>query len=155
MTLHRPLCGLATTANLTGALSRDTLVPERGLPVSVPCATTPRAVAWKLVIFALIESVDDVAALADAGTANAVAATSAASVIEWDRMPAGTGEQTLQVPSSHLRPAVPCLRWWIPRGRPGSSCAGKRRVEAQGAAEAGRRAARATRRTEDKPAAPP
>ena len=27
--------------NLTGALSRDTLVPERSLPVSVPFATTP------------------------------------------------------------------------------------------------------------------
>ena len=58
---------MAATRNLTGALSRDTLVPERSLPVSVPSATTPLAVARKLVIFALIDSVDDVAASAEAG----------------------------------------------------------------------------------------
>src|SRR4051812_17068701 len=96
---RRPTCA-AATRNLTGALSRETLLPERRLPVSVPFATTPLAVARKLVIFALIESVDDGAALADAGTANAAAATSAASVMVWDRMPAGTRKQTPQVPSS-------------------------------------------------------
>jgi hypothetical protein len=56
MTLHREPARAAATLNLTGALSRDTLVPELSLPVSVPFATTPLAVAWKLVIFALIES---------------------------------------------------------------------------------------------------
>jgi hypothetical protein len=57
------------------------------LPVSVPFATTPLAVAWKLVIFALIESVDDLAASADAGTANATAAASAASMAVRSLMP--------------------------------------------------------------------
>src|SRR4051794_9785763 len=80
MTSQRAPRGGATTWNLTGALSRDTLVPERRLPVSVPSATTPLAVARKLVIFALIDTVDDLAALADAGTANVTAATSAASM---------------------------------------------------------------------------
>jgi len=81
---------LAATRNLTGAWSRDTLVPERSLPVSVPSATTPLAVAWNLVIFALIESVDEVAALADAGTANATAAANAASMMVGDFMLVGT-----------------------------------------------------------------
>ena len=56
---------LATTANFTGALSRDTLVPELNLPVNVPLATTPLAVAWKLVMVALIESVEGAAARAN------------------------------------------------------------------------------------------
>src|SRR4029079_3201124 len=55
-----------------------TLRPERTVPVSVPSATTPLAVAWKLVIFAFIEKLDDEAASAEAGTANATAAASAA-----------------------------------------------------------------------------
>jgi hypothetical protein len=60
MTLHRVRVARATTANLTGALSREVLEPERSLPVSVPLAKTPLAVAWKLVILAVIESLDDV-----------------------------------------------------------------------------------------------
>ena len=79
MTSHRRPRRWAATRNLTGALSRDTLVPERSLPVSVPSATMPLAVARKLVIFALIDSVDEVAASAEAGTANATVAASAAS----------------------------------------------------------------------------
>src|SRR3954469_20306471 len=86
MTLHRRPWRLAATRNLTGARSRDTVVPERSLPVSVPSATTPLAVARKLVIFALMESVDDEAALAEAGTANAIVAASAASVMVWGFM---------------------------------------------------------------------
>src|SRR3954449_629263 len=96
---RRPTCA-AATRNLTGALSRETLLPERRLPVSVPFATTPLAGARKLVIFALIESLDNGAAVAGAGTPNAAAATSAASVMVWDRMPAGTRKPTPQVPSS-------------------------------------------------------
>src|SRR3954453_6147175 len=80
MTLHRRPRRLAATLNLTGALSREMLPPERSLPVSVPSATTPLAVARKLVIFACIESDDDVAALAAAGTANARMAAIAASM---------------------------------------------------------------------------
>jgi hypothetical protein len=53
---------LATTANLTGALSCDTLVPELSRPVRTPSATTPPPrVARNLVIFAVIESLDDLA----------------------------------------------------------------------------------------------
>jgi len=68
-------------------------VPERSLPVSIPSATTPFAVAWKLVIFALIESVDFVAAPADAGRANATAAASAASMMVWGFMAVRTRQQ--------------------------------------------------------------
>ena len=57
--LHRAPLRAAATANLTGALSRDTLEPDRSLPLSVPFATTPAAVARKLVILAVIESRDD------------------------------------------------------------------------------------------------
>ena len=86
----------AATRNLTGALSRDTLVPERSLPVSVPSATTPLAVARKRVIFALIESLDDTAASAEAGTANERAATSAASMtVSGFIVPAGTRHQAV------------------------------------------------------------
>ena len=84
---------MAATRNLTGALSRDTLVPERSLPVSVPSATTPLAVARKLVIFALIDSVDDVAASAEAGTANATAAASAASMAVKSFIPKTSTQQ--------------------------------------------------------------
>src|SRR5919109_660301 len=59
MTSQRRPRRLAATRNLTGARSRDTLVPERSLPVSVPSATTPLAVARKLVILADIESLGD------------------------------------------------------------------------------------------------
>jgi hypothetical protein len=55
---------LATTAKFTGALSRDTLVPERSVPFSVPLATTPLALARKLVILADSENLDDEAPLA-------------------------------------------------------------------------------------------
>ena len=79
MTSQRRPRRTAATLNFTGARSRDTLVPERTLPVSVPSATTPLAVAWKLVIFAFIEKFDDEAASAEAGTANSTAAASAAS----------------------------------------------------------------------------
>src|SRR3954454_8991357 len=79
MTLHRRPRRLAATRNLTGALSRETLVPERSLPVSVPSATTPLAVARNLVIFAVIESLDDVPPLVGAlAFALAVGATAAA-----------------------------------------------------------------------------
>ncbi|HET7049358.1 MAG TPA: hypothetical protein VFI54_13940 [Solirubrobacteraceae bacterium] len=74
---------MATAANLTGALSRDTPEPDLSLPVSVPCATTPLAVARNLVIFAVIDSIDDVPplvgglefALADGTTTAAKAST--------------------------------------------------------------------------------
>jgi hypothetical protein len=66
MTLQRPPRLAATTANRTGALSRDTLVPERSVPDSTPLATTaPRAVARKLVIFAVIDNLDDATLLSD------------------------------------------------------------------------------------------
>src|SRR4051812_42914799 len=86
MTSHRRPLRLAATLNRTGALSRDTLVPERSFPVNVPSATTPLAVAWKLVIFALIDIEEDVAALADAGIANATMAAEAATMNEWGLM---------------------------------------------------------------------
>src|SRR4051795_8275190 len=73
MTLHRRPRRTAATRNRTGARSRDTLVPDRSLPVSVPSATTPLAVARKLVIFAVIDTFDDVA-LMDGGLALATAA---------------------------------------------------------------------------------
>src|SRR4051794_11913372 len=78
ITLQRAPLRLAATANFTGALSRDTLVPELSLPVRVPFATTPLVVARKLVMFALIESLDDVAAFAAAGCASVTVAASAA-----------------------------------------------------------------------------
>ncbi|MGH2890120.1 MAG: hypothetical protein ACRDNJ_10880 [Solirubrobacteraceae bacterium] len=46
------------TANFTGALSRDTFVPECSVPLNLPAATTPVAVARKLVIFAVSDSLD-------------------------------------------------------------------------------------------------
>ncbi|MFL5859625.1 MAG: hypothetical protein ACJ780_02430 [Solirubrobacteraceae bacterium] len=51
---------MGTIANRTGALSRDTLAPELSFPVKVPSATTSAAVARNLVIFAVIETRDDV-----------------------------------------------------------------------------------------------
>lgn len=64
MTSHRPPRLAAATANRTGALSRDTLVPERSEPERTPFATTaPLAVARKLVIFAVIDSLDDLTPL--------------------------------------------------------------------------------------------
>lgn len=88
MTLHRAPRRLAATANLTGALSRDTPVPELSLPVSVPFATTPPVVARKLVIFAVIDSLEDVvAALAAGAAANATAAAIAASMAMRGLMP--------------------------------------------------------------------
>src|SRR5436305_5788704 len=79
MTSHRPPRGLAATANLTGALSRETLVPERSLPLSVPSATTPLAVARNLVIVAVMENLDDVPRLVGGlGFAFVGGATSAA-----------------------------------------------------------------------------
>src|SRR4051794_18839567 len=87
MTSHRRPRRAAATLNLTGALSRATLVPDRRRPVSVPSATTPLAVALKVVIFALIEREDDVAASAVAGTANATVAASAANMAGWGFMP--------------------------------------------------------------------
>ena len=79
ITLHRPPRGLAATANLTGALSRDTPVPELNLPVNVPCATTPLDVGRKRVIFAVIDSLDDVAPLwRETGLAPADGAATAA-----------------------------------------------------------------------------
>src|SRR6476469_3861987 len=80
MTSQRRPRRAAATRNVTGALSRDRLVPDRSLPVRTPSATTPLAVARKLVIFALIERLDEVAALADAGAANTTMAASAASM---------------------------------------------------------------------------
>ncbi|HEY2437774.1 MAG TPA: hypothetical protein VGH93_11380 [Solirubrobacteraceae bacterium] len=79
---------MATTANRTGALSRDTPVPELNLPVRTPFARTPLAVARKLVIFAVIESRDGVArlalgfalALADGATTAATARAERAAV---------------------------------------------------------------------------
>src|ERR1700760_5005539 len=65
MTSHRPAFALATTANFTGALACDTRLPELRLPVSVPLATTPPAVARKLVIFAETDSLDDMALRVD------------------------------------------------------------------------------------------
>jgi len=59
MTLHRAPLLAAATAKCTGALWRVTPVPEFNLPVSVPSAVTPLAVARKLVIFADSESLDD------------------------------------------------------------------------------------------------
>jgi hypothetical protein len=47
------------------------------LPVSTPSATTPAAVAWKLVIFAVSESLDDEVVFALAGAATAAANASA------------------------------------------------------------------------------
>ena len=85
--MHRRPRRTAATRNLTGALSRDTLAPERSLPVSVPSATPPLAVARKLVMFALIEKEDDVAAGAEAGAANATAAVTAASKMGRGFMP--------------------------------------------------------------------
>src|SRR3954466_5368941 len=128
MTSQRRPRRAAATLKLTGALSRDTLVPERRLPVRVPSATTPLAVARKLVIFALIETVDDVAALADAGTANATAATSAASMTVRDLMPAHVpAKQAVQVLPSSVRPAAACLRGWIARGSPDRGAPGRPR----------------------------
>jgi hypothetical protein len=63
--LHRAPRLAATTANFTGALWRETLVPELSVPVSVPFATTPVAVARKLVIFAVSESLDDAPPVSD------------------------------------------------------------------------------------------
>src|SRR6185437_10497658 len=63
MTSHRPPLALAATANLTGALACETLLPELRLPVSVPVATTPPRCARKLVIFADSESLDGTAPL--------------------------------------------------------------------------------------------
>jgi hypothetical protein len=59
ITLHRAPWLAAATANFTGALWRETLVPELSLPVRVPFATTPLFVAWKLVIVAVSESLDE------------------------------------------------------------------------------------------------
>ena len=78
ITLHRRRPPAATTAILTGALSRETLVPERSLPVSTPLAATPAAVARKLVIFADKDSLEVVAAtvgefaLAEGATTTAI-----------------------------------------------------------------------------------
>src|SRR3954471_19697271 len=92
MTLHRRPWRLAATRNLTGARSRDTLVPERSLPVSVPSATTPLAVARKFVIFAVIENLDDVAPLVgELGLAFAAGATAAKANAE---IPATTSLRT-------------------------------------------------------------
>ncbi len=113
MTLQRvPLCA-ATTLNVTGARSRVTRLPERSWPVSVPSATTPLAVARKWVIFALIESVDDGAALADAGTANAAVAASTASTAERDLMAARYPPRTRRNPAARrdVRAADTNVQW--------------------------------------------
>src|SRR3954454_23210289 len=88
MTLHRRPRRAAATRNLTGARSRDTLVPDCSFPVSVPSATTPLAVARKLVIFAVMETLDDVAPLVG-GLAFAVAAGATAARAKAEK-PAAT-----------------------------------------------------------------
>ena len=60
-TLHRPPRGLAATANLTGALSRDTPVPGAQLAGQGPLRDDAADVGRKRVIFAVIDSLDDVA----------------------------------------------------------------------------------------------
>src|SRR6476660_5363082 len=107
MTLHRELLDAAATLNLTGALSRETLVPDWSLPLSVPSATTPLGVARKLVILALIEREDDVAASAVAGMANATIAASAASMAEWGFMSAGVPARNPTQPAGPGKPPGP------------------------------------------------
>jgi hypothetical protein len=77
---------LATTANLTGALLCDTLLPERSFPVKVPSATTPRAVARKLVIFAAKESLGDLATTVDDFALAGGATTAARASVEKPAM---------------------------------------------------------------------
>src|SRR5579875_2164364 len=55
-TSQRPRLAFAWTANVTGARSRDTPVPDASLPLSVPLARRPLLVAWKLVTLAVSES---------------------------------------------------------------------------------------------------
>ena len=74
--LQRALPALVSTAKRTGALWCDTPVPERSVPLNTPVATTPAAVAWKLVIFAVSESCEvRGAAFAAGATAAPKAAT--------------------------------------------------------------------------------
>ena len=113
MTSH-PRLALATTANLTGALPCDMLVPERRLPVECPGRDDTPALARKLEIFADRESLDTVAPLvielgfafaSDAATSprlllqlwvptvsGAVARTISWSGYSWDVRLPGTGE---------------------------------------------------------------
>src|SRR5690349_19082823 len=73
--LHR-LAALVRTAKRTGELWCVTPDPERSVPLNTPVATTPAAVAWKLVILAVRTSLDGRgAALAAGAPAAAKAAT--------------------------------------------------------------------------------
>jgi hypothetical protein len=69
---------VAATAKLTGALWRETFVPELSVPVRVPFATTPLSVARKLVIFAVRDSLEVPARAGWVGLAFAGSATTAA-----------------------------------------------------------------------------
>src|SRR4051812_23342145 len=97
------------------------LPPERSLPVSVPSATTPLAVARKLVIFACIESDDDdVAALAAAGTANARMAAIAASMAVRGLMRSAVPIlRIVRILTFHPGPPISTAEWYTcPLGKP-------------------------------------
>jgi hypothetical protein len=77
ITLHRAPRLAAATAKLTGALWRETCVPELSAPVRVPFATTPLSVARKLVIVAVSDSLEATARAGERGLAFVGGATSA------------------------------------------------------------------------------